>query len=161
MKKIGIAVIMPFLMSGCWFYSFSPSGKAAFKSIHVTQFSNRTIEYQMADELTDAVVAAFLADNTVQVLEADRAEAVMSGTVVNYRRDPHTFDQQDNVTAYAVKVSVSVKVVKSGTEDIIWEENFYAEGIYDAATETEETEGQERAVGRLAADILDKTAKSW
>jgi hypothetical protein len=149
------------IVTGCGPYSFSPSGKSAFQTVYVSQFENNTIQYEMGDRLTDAVIDAFVQDNTVQVKESDKADAVLSGTVVSYRRDPHTFDEQDNVTKYAVKVSLSAKVVKANTEDIIWEETFYAEGVYDANSETEEGEGQDRVISLLTADILDKTTKSW
>ena len=145
---------------GCGVYSFSGAGKAPFASVNIAQFENTTIEYQLADRLTDAVVDAFIRDNTVQVREPAKAEALMNGTVVGYRRDPYTYDQQDIVSQYAVKVSVHVKVVKANAEDVIWEKDFYAEGIYDANTETEE-DGQARAITLLTANILDQTTKSW
>ncbi|MEE9443908.1 MAG: LptE family protein [candidate division Zixibacteria bacterium] len=162
MKRLVVqALLILIIVSGCGPYSFSPSGKSAFQSVYVAQFENNTIQYEMGDRLTDAVIDAFVLDNTVQVKESDKAEAVLNGTVISYRRDPHTFDQQDNVTKYAVKVSLRVKIAKANTEDIIWEETFYAEGVYDANTETEEGEGQDRVISLLTADILDKTTKSW
>jgi len=147
-------------LCGCGVYSFSGAGKAPFASVNVAQFENTTIEYQLADRLTDAVVDAFIRDNTVQVREPSRAEAVMNGTVIGYRRDAYTYDQQDNVKEYAVKVSVHVKVVKAGSDEVIWEKDFYAEGVYDAAAETED-DGQGRAISLLTADIVNQTTKSW
>jgi hypothetical protein len=145
---------------GCGVYSFSSSGKAPFESLNVAQFENKTMEYQLADQLTDAIVDAFIRDNIVEIKEPSRAEAVMNGTVVSYRRDPYTYDQSDNVSQYAVKVAVHVKVSKSDSEDMIWEKEFYAEGIYDALTETED-DGQQRVVNLLTEDILNSTTKSW
>jgi len=147
-------------LCGCGVYSFSGAGKAPFASVNIAQFENTTIEYQLADRLTDAVVDAFIRDNTVQVREPAKAEALMNGTVVGYRRDPYTYDQQDIVSQYAVKVSVHVKVVKANAEDVIWEKDFYAEGVYDANKETE-ADGQTRAITLLTANILDQTTKSW
>ena len=148
------------LLIGCGVYSFSPSGKPAFESVNVPQFENNTIEYQLSDKLTDAIVDAFIRDNTVKILEASRAEAVMLGTVTNYRRDPYTYDQEDVVTEYVVKVNIHIKVVKASTEDIFWEQDFYAQGIYKSEEETEE-DGQNRAITILTADIMDRTTKSW
>ncbi len=148
------------LLVGCGIYSFSPGGKAPFESINIPQFDNQTIEYQLSDKLTDAVVDAFIQDNIIKISEVSRAEAILMGTVSNYRRDPYTYDREDIVSEYAVKVSVNVKIVKVGTEDVIWEQDFYAQGIYDALTESEE-EGQDRAITLLTADILDRTTKSW
>jgi hypothetical protein len=146
--------------SGCGVYSFSASGNAGFSTLNVSQFENNTIEYQLSDQLTDAVVNAFIRDNTVKIVDPGSAEAIMRGTVTNYRRDSYTFNKQDEVSEYAVKVTVAVKVVRAESDEAIWEDQFYAEGIYNATTETEE-DGQARAVTLLAADILDRTTKRW
>ena len=150
---------MAISISGC-VYSFSAAGKPAFETLHVSQFTTETAEYQLADRLTDAVIDGLIQDNTVKIREASRADAVMEGSVSGYRRDPYTYEQNDIVTEYAVKVSVHVKVVKANTEDVIWEDNFYAEGVYNADTETDQ-DGQNRAITQLTADILDRTTKSW
>lgn len=155
-----IALLFLVFCAGCGVYSFSQSGKPAFESVNIAQFRSNTIEYQLADLLTDAVIDAFILDNSIEVLEASRAEAVMSGTVTSYRRDPYTYDDADVVSEYAVKVNIHVKVVKSNSEDIIWEEDFFARGVYSALDEEEE-QGQEKAIILLTADILDRTTKSW
>jgi outer membrane lipopolysaccharide assembly protein LptE/RlpB len=148
------------ILAGCGVYSFSPGGKSLFESVNISQFENKTIEYQLADRLTDAVVDAFIKDNTIKVREASKADAILTGTLSGYRRDPYTYDKEDVVTEYVVKVSISVKVVKANSEDVIWEEEFFAQGVYDAIDETEEV-GQDRAVTLLTSDIMDRTTKSW
>lgn len=162
MKTAGLVIIGLCLavVSGCGVYSFSGAGKAPFASLTVSPFANNTIEYELGDRLTDAVVDAFIRENLVKIVEPSRAEAVMDGTIVSYRRDPYTYDQQDNVSQYAVKVSVKVKVLKSESEDIIWEKDFYAEGVYNVDTEAEE-DGQTRAITLLTEDIVNNTTKSW
>jgi len=148
------------LLSGCGVYSFSPSGKPDFESVYINQFETTTIEFQLADRLSEQVIDAFIEDNTVKIRDKSQAEADLQGSVTGYKRDPYTYDKSDQVTEYVVKVNIHVKVAKTGTEDIYWEEDFYAEGVYKADSETEE-EGQDRAIAILAADILDRTTKSW
>jgi outer membrane lipopolysaccharide assembly protein LptE/RlpB len=157
---LGILLVLTITSGGCGVYSFSGAGKAPFSSIAVVQFENKTPEYQLADRLTDAVVDAFIRDNTVPVKDMSRAEAVLNGSVNGYRRDPYTYDQADVVKEYVVKVTIHVKVVKNGSEDVYWEEDFFAQGIYDANTETED-DGQTRAIDLLTSTILDRTTKSW
>lgn len=156
----GILLVLTILFTGCGVYSFSAAGKAPFSSIAVEQFENKTAEYQLADRLTDGVVDAFIKDNTVPVKDMSRAEAVLYGSVNAYRRDAYTFDQADVVKEYAVKVTIHVKVVKNGSEDVYWEEDFFAQGVYNATEETEEN-GQTRAIELLTTTILDRTTKSW
>ncbi len=157
---LGILLVLTMTSGGCGVYSFSAAGKAPFASIAVEQFDNKTAEYQLGDRLTDAVVDAFIRDNTVPVKDMSRAEAVLNGSVNGYRRDAYTYDQADVVKEYVVKVTIHVKVVKNGSEDVYWEEDFFAQGVYNADSETEEM-GQTRAIELLTAAILDRTTKSW
>ena len=115
---------------------------------------------QLADRLTDAVIKAFIGEGTISVKEASKAEAVLVGTVTEYKREPFTYDRQDNVSQFAAKVKVHVKTVKANTEEVIWEEDFIAQGVYEAASETE-GDGQTRAIDILTRNILDRTTKSW
>jgi len=149
------------MIAGCGVYSFSSSSKPPFESINGVPFENETLEGQsVVDPLTNAVINAFILDNTVKIRDASQAEAIMTGTLRSYHRDPYTYDKEDIVTKYAVKISLHVKVVKAKTEDVIWEDDFFAEGAYDAVSETEET-GQEKAIALLTEDILNKVTKSW
>jgi hypothetical protein len=154
------SVILLLALCGCGVYSFSAGGKAPFDSINVAPFDNNTKEFLLGDRLTDAVVEAFINDNSVQIKEQSRADAFMKGTVLSYLRQAHTYDKEDNVESYAVKVSVRIKVVKANTEDVIWEEDFFAEGIYDALLEVEE-DGQLRVIAQLTNDIINYSTKSW
>ena len=154
------SVILLLALCGCGVYSFSAGGKAPFSSINVAPFENNTREFLLGDRLTDAVVEAFINDNSVQIKEQSRAEAFMNGTVLSYLRQAHTYDKQDNVESYTIKVSVRIKVVKANTEDVIWEDDFFAEGIYNALTEVEE-DGQSRVIARLTNDIINYATKSW
>ncbi|MCK5125923.1 MAG: hypothetical protein KAR42_06690 [candidate division Zixibacteria bacterium] len=158
---VPIVVFFSLIIAACGPYSFSASGKAAFKSLHIKPFDNKTIEYELTDKLFDALTTSFQLDNTVQILEVSKAEAVMSGTLTGYRRDPYDYNEQDVVEQYAVKVTFLVRIVKANSEDVILEESFYAEGIYDANTEAETQEGHEKVIIKLTADILDKITKSW
>ena len=163
MRWLGPTLLLGAILStaiGCGVYSFSAAGKPAFQSVNITQFENKTIEYQLSDRLTDALIDAFIRDNTIPIKEAAKAEALMTGTVTSYRRDPYTYDRQDVVSEYAVKVSVHVKVVKANSEDVIWEDDFFTEGVYNAVDETEE-DGQKKVITLLTANILDRTTKSW
>lgn len=163
MKNLCVVILagVTTMMAGCGVYSFSSSSKPAFESVNVVPFENMTLEGQpVVDPLTNAVVNAFILDNTVKVRDASQAEAVMTGTVMSYHRDPYTYDKEDIVAKYAVKISLHIKVVKAKTEDVIWEDDFFAEGAYDAISETEET-GQNRAIALLTEDILNKITKSW
>ena len=149
-----------FFGSGCGVYSFSPGGKSSLETIAVAQFENETIEAGLASRMTDLMVDAFIADGNLKVASEDAADAVLTGILTSYRREPLTFDEADNVSQYVVKVTFDATLTKGQSSEEIWSEVFYNEGVYDAAAETED-DGQSRVAQALATDILNRTTRSW
>jgi hypothetical protein len=162
MKKLVLpsVLLMACLVCGCGIYSFSPGGKSSVKTIFVPQFENKTIEVGLSGKMTDLVVDAFIRDGKIKIVEKDKAEAILYGILSNYRREAYTFDEADNVTKYVVKVNFNVTLTATETNENIWVESFYSEGIYDAASESED-DGQVYAADNLVVDIINRTTKSW
>ncbi len=155
---IGMGILLVFA-NGCGVYSFSPGGKSDIKTISVTPFENKTIEYGLSDRMTDLVIEAFLADGNLKVVSSDEADAVLSGVLSNYERKAYTYDENNNVSRYVVKVVFNI-ILQKPTGEEIWKEQFYSEGIYEADIEVED-DGQVRAAEKLVVDIINRTTKSW
>ncbi len=148
------------LGSTCGIYSFTPGGKSSIKTIFIPQFENKTIEVGLSGQMTDLVVDAFIRDGSIKVVERDKAEAILHGVLSNYRREAYTYDEADNVSQYVVKVTFTVELRNATENEAIWLETFYSEGIYNAASESEE-DGQTRAADKLVVDIINRTTKNW
>ena len=88
-------------LSGCA-YSFRQKSNAPFKTIGIESFENRTAEYGLTDRLTNIMAEAFINDGTLRVVPADKAEAVLNGTLLRYERQPAQFDITDQVERYKV-----------------------------------------------------------
>lgn len=147
------------IAGGCGVYSFSPGGKSAIQTISVSQFENETIEYGLSDRMTDLVIDAFINDGNLKVVPAGEADAVLNGVLTDYERKAYTYDENNNVSQYAVNVVFNITLTNQGGEDI-WQERFFSEGIYNADIETEE-DGQIKAADKLVIDIINRTTKSW
>jgi len=145
----------------CGVYSFSGSALSGVRTVGVPLFENQTTEYDLQEKLTEKVTNSFVEDNTLKVVSARGADAVLVGVITRYDRKSHTFDGAGNTKEYISYVYVSVKFEKRKERETIWEdENMQGWGIYDAIEETEE-EGKERALDKLAEDIVDQTVKGW
>jgi len=145
----------------CGVYSFSGSALSGVRTVGVPLFENQTTEYDLQEKLTEKVTNSFIADNTLKVVSARRADAVLYGVVTRYERKSHTFDGAGNTMEYITYVYVALTFEKRTERETIWEDdNMEGWGIYDAIEETEE-EGKERALDKLAEDIVDRTVKGW
>jgi len=154
-----IAVLFLVSCTGCGIYSFSPGGKSSIKTIAVTQFENKTIEYGLSSRMTDLVIDAFISDGNLKIVSQSEADATLVGVMTNYERKPYTYDESDVVSQYVVKIVFDI-TLQGENEKELWRERFYSEGIYSAEEQTED-DGQALAAEKLVIDIINRTTKSW
>ena len=123
-------------------------------------FENETPEYALRTLLTQGVSDGLVADNTLKVVAESRADAVVRGIILDYRREPYSYDAERQVTEYSVNVLVFVSMWDVANDRPLWEDEIEAIGVYDAVAELED-DGQRRAAELLARDIIERTTKGW
>lgn len=148
------------LVISCGVYTFNPKGKSDINSIAIERFENQTPEYGLADQMTDVVIDAFIADGNLKVVSLENADAVLSGALTRYERKPYEFDQNDQVTSYVVTMGFDITLKNPKSNSDIFKEKMTQQGVYTVETETEET-GRQKAVELLVEAIINKTTKSW
>jgi hypothetical protein len=154
-------LLLAVLVAGCGPYSFNPAGRQAYSNIAVPLFENRSSEYGIREALTEGVIDGFIQDGTLPVVNERRADVVLRGTVVNYVRRPYTYDAQEQVQEYRVYITISARLEDPVKRKVLWEEPQLSQwGEFEAATETED-QGKQRAIGKLAEDIVNRTVKGW
>ncbi|SYZ72566.1 conserved hypothetical protein [Candidatus Zixiibacteriota bacterium] len=155
-----IAIFAAVTISGCAVYTFNPGGKSSIKTVAVTQFDNKTVEASLTSQLTDLIVNAFIADGNLKVASEDQADAVLSGTLLQYERKPVNFTAGDTVNLYSVDLIFDITLKDRKSDKNIWSDKLVSEGVYAVDKETEEI-GQSRAITKLVTDIINRTTKSW
>lgn len=149
------------LTASCGVYTFSPSALGGVKTVAVPLFDNRTAESGLSEDLTDKLARAFVDDNTLRVVPEGRADAVLRGAVVSYKREAYAYDANEVVKEYIVHIDLDLGFYEKKNMKAIWEEKGMSNwGTYDSVTETED-DGKERAINKLVEDILNKTVKGW
>ena len=148
-------------ISGCGVYSFSGSSLGGIKTIGIPLFDNQTDQYGIREALTEKIADRFVQDNTLKVVNEKIADSILRGTILKYSRESHTFDENENIKEYIVRIWVQVSFEEKKNKKIIWkEDNLLGWGIYSAQNETED-QGRQRAIEKLAEDIVNKTVKGW
>ena len=155
------------LFFSCGPYSFNPGGSGS-KTIAVLLFENETTQFGVREALTDSVSSRFVRDNTLKIAPQGTADLVLSGRVMRYERAAYTFDDKQSVKQYIVRIWVKASVINQKEKKTVWEEEqMEGFGIYEAVDvngdgkiEIEE-DGKQRAVAKLAEDIVNRTVKNW
>lgn len=154
--------------AGCGTYGFSSSLLPGhIRSIAVPLPENRTNRSDLAAALADSLTEAFLNDQTLKVIGEREADSVVEGIVLEYRREPFTFDAQENVQTYRVEIVMEARFVDVRKNQVIWErkrlsqwDTYNFASVGGQAPETEET-GIGRVLAKLTDDIVNQTLQAW
>lgn len=160
--KLALILIVQLLfLTNCSYYSFSGSGLKGISSVAIPLFEDQTQEYGLRESLTQKLVDAYVQDNTLKVVNQKNSDSILYGTITRYLREAHTFDENENVNEYKVRIFVKATLEETKKKKILWEEdNLEGWAIYSATEETED-EGKEKALQKLAEDIVNRTVKGW
>ena len=160
-----LAGLLICVLPGCGIYSFSGSGLPAhIRTVAVPVFGNQTAEIGIKENLTDAVTGALVTDGRLRVVGRESADSIIDGTVVDYKEQAYTYDRSENVQEYIVRIYVDIFYRDVKNRSVIWEEKrMEGWGTYDVSADPPEDVdiGRERAIAKLAEDIVNKTLSGW
>lgn len=162
MSRIYAFLFLLAFIGGCSYYSFSGSTLPShIKTVAVPLFENRTTEYRIADRLTEEIINTLVRDNTLKVVPKGRADSVLRGSIVGYEKKAYTFDVNENVKEYIVRIYVTASFEDLRKKKQFWrEERLEGWGTYLAQGESED-EAQERAIAKLSDDLINKMIAGW
>lgn len=166
-RNLAVLLGLVFLLSaGCGVYTFNPKGKSSIKSLAIERFENQTPEYGLADQMTDVVIDAFIADGNMKVVSLENADAVLSGVLTRYERKPYEYDQNDVVESYYVDMDFEITLKNPRDDSEIWKEKMTQRGVYAVDGEMEEgarteEDARREAIELLVEAVINKTTKSW
>lgn len=150
-----------------WFCSFLGCGYSTsaliaphLKTIAIPVVENQTLRPGLGEVLTDSLISAFTKDRHLRVTNIENANAVLECRITSYNKAPHAYDAQQNVYAYQITIDALCKCEDKVKSEIIWEEPVSAWITYDPNSEDEE-KGIERAIAKLASEIVRRTITSW
>jgi outer membrane lipopolysaccharide assembly protein LptE/RlpB len=162
------AVMAMALMAGsCAYTTSSALLPSHLKTVAVPVFENGTTEYTLEQEVTDAVIARFVADNHLKVVDERSANAVIKGRITAYRNSVFGFSQSAQAQEYRVTLSASVTFKDQVKNRELWSEadliktaNYYVVDTPGAPAKTE-LDGRKEAIAKLAEEIVARSVEGW
>lgn len=153
---------------GCGVYSFSGSNLPShIKTIAVPFFENSTLEYEVANQVTETITQRFIQDHRLSVVGESRADCVLEGRVTGYENKVHNYSAGETPEDYIVVLRVSAKLRDTVKGRDLWqEENLTVSAVYSAGAGrtqalADEASAREKAIRDLAEDILARTMEQW
>jgi len=137
------------------------------KTVAVPVFENGTPEYTLEQAVTDAVIARFVADNHLKIVDERSADCVIKGRITLYKNSVFGFSQTAQAQEYRVTLGASVTFkdqVKNrelwSAPDLVKTANYYVVDTPGATAKTE-LDGRKEAIAKLAEEIVARSVEGW
>jgi hypothetical protein len=162
---VTVALMMVVSVTGC-LYGFAGGGLPPhIRTVAILPFDNLTAEPTLTNEVTEAVREAVERRLGLRAASADRADALVRGTVTRYEPDillqvqPGERGQAASVTARRVQLTVRVEIIDQVEGRTLWQRpSLMVDGEYEPPREAE---GRRRALEKLVTDIVNGAQSQW
>ena len=160
-------VALALVTAGC---SYSPS-PALFpphlKTLAVPVLRNGTVEPNLEQEVTEAIVNRFVQDNKLKVVAEGEADLVLTGTVIKYVNAVFGFNAREQAQEYQVAVTVAITARDRVKNREMWRDDNLVRttNYFVVSTPGQETQDQftarRDAITKIADAVLGKTVEGW
>jgi hypothetical protein len=166
-RSLAGALTGALLAAGGCSYTVSGVLPGHLKTLAVPVFGNNTVEFRLADDVTQAITEAFLGDRRLRLVREQDADAVMRGTIVSYRNQVYGFTAEERATQYEVVLVLQISFRDQVKNRVIWKEDqlvarttYSVVSVGGAAARTE-TEGRAEVIQKVADQIVSRTVQGW
>lgn len=165
------------LTAGCGYTTRSMVG-SKYRTIYITPFINkvnittatdaankyRLYRPMIETDITKSVINRFLFDGNLRPIKEETADLILKGDVVDFRRDPLRYDNNDNVSEYRINLVVNISLWDRVENKMLWEENnFIGDTTYFPTGNQAKTEDQavRDALTDLSRRIVERSVEQW
>lgn len=148
------ALLAPLALGGCG-YSLRTTLPAGVRTVHVPVLENRTQEPGIEDFITQALTQAVVQSGVRIARNAQGADAILEGAIVEYRLTSLSFDSSANVTSYRLIIGLALTFRDLKQNRVIWKQDRIEERAdFAVAGQVTQTLAREQvAVQRAAVDV--------
>ena len=127
------------------------------ETLSVPVFANKTFEAGIEDRMTDALVLELSKSGWTVVEDADVADAVIHGTINNFRVSPISFSVTELAVEYRAVMTCKV-VIRDKEGNVVWSDPEVRERReYEVTTDPFISEANKQAaLDSMAADIAEQ-----
>lgn len=171
-----LLLIMP-AFNGCG-YTTGSLLPAHIKNIYVESFANsipitdetsermiyKTYRPRLEVDVTRAVIDKFIFDGHLRIAQKKDADVVLSGELVDFRREPTKYGSDDNIEQYRISIAVDMELKDVAENKTLWKEESFTgnEYYYRVGSQARsEDAAVSDAIDDLARRIVERTIEVW
>ncbi|MFH0855904.1 MAG: LptE family protein [Candidatus Omnitrophota bacterium] len=173
----GCYLLTAVFLPGCGYTTRSMTGNK-YKTIYITPFVNKTNITNSSDaenkykiyrpmvetDITRSVNNRFIFDGNLKPLQEGSADLILKGELVDFRKDPLRYDNNNNVSEYRINLIVNISLWDRQTNNLLWEEkDFTGDTTYFPTGNQAKTEDAAvtYALTDLSRRIVERTVEQW
>lgn len=161
--QTALCILGLILVSSC--YSF----KGGSVPVHLKTLAVPLLDDQsgsgepgLREKITNRLVERFRQDNSLQVVDRARADAVLEGTIVSSQDEPYVVAQGETVTKWRITLTVKASFQDMKLKKSMWEKQFSNFSLYDAtAGPAARQAGFTAAIEKVTEDIVNESVSGW
>jgi hypothetical protein len=154
------------LAGGCG-YTASSVLPAHIRTIAIPTFGNNTVQYGLAEDVTQSLTDGFLADRRLRLERERDADSVLRGTILSYRNRVYAYNQNEIATQYEVTLVVKISYRDVIKNRDVWSEDammvrttYNVEAIGSVPAQTE-ADGRKEVVLKFQQQVVGRTIQGW
>lgn len=172
MKKLLLMIPLFLSLGGCGYHlgEIKPTPMRRVTTIAVNTFTNKTLLPRVEAQTADAVVKQFQQDGTYRIESADRADAIVEGSIESVQRQPMRVFASNvlQTSEFELTLIVKYRVIDRITGAVLMEGR--AVGVTPFFTEsdrvnsdlvTNQNMNYPIAAQRMAEKLVSKVAEGW
>ena len=152
-----------------------------FHTIYITPFVNkvditretdaaykyRIYRPMLETDITKKDTNKYLFDGNLRPVKTESADLILKGELVEFRRDPLRYTDNDEVEEYRINIVVNISLWDKKEDKLVWQENnFTGDFTYFTSFTTSGTPKSEDvavndALDDLARRIVERTVEQW
>jgi hypothetical protein len=149
-----------------------------FQTIYIVPFVNKidiTSDADVANkykiyrpmietDITRSITERFLFDGNLRPAHKENADLILKGEVVEFRKDPLRYTDDDVVEEYRINLVVNISLWNNKENKLIWaEKNFTGDTTYFTTGSSAKSEGTalNDALKDLARRIVERAVEQW
>lgn len=164
MKRISLiatSISLVLIILGCGYRAGSLL-PADIKTVAVPMFVNKTPEPELESMVTNAVIQELITDGTLQVTEYENADTLLLGEIIDYKREPLRYTDEEVTREYRLIIAVRLKFEDLRYDEVMWEDpGVEGETTFFVGASLPDSEriALPDAIEDLAHDIVEKVVE--
>ena len=152
------------LLAGCNYGLTGGGFPDHIRSIHVETFENETTQFELAQQIFNAMVDDVPGALGVQLASRGNADALLTGSILGYDDAAQNYtpsnDGRIQVLQHQVRISANVRLVDTRENVILWEGRVSGNGQYAPDSQSED-EGRRIAIEMIVREVIDGAQSQW